>query len=393
MSGMTSHLQQIGSRLFGFWRWYLRAIVLIICFGALVPAAPRAMLQAPQTVTTVQPQLCVHSRLIDEVDEWKIQRSLELVREMGADTIVEFFPWAYIEASEDHYEWGQVDRIVRHATNQGIRIIARMGLVPSWARPQSSSFTTLNTLDESHYEDFAEFVADFAARYAGQIDQLIIWNEPNLAFEWGYQQVSAEQYGRLLQAVYPRAHAANPNVEIIAAGLAPTLEPATSPAGLNDILYLQALYESGAANYFDALAIHTYGFTHPALETPAFERLNFRRAELLHDIMLEYGNSNIPVYITEMGWNDSDRWAYAVSPSERIAYTLDAYQLAANSWDWVDKMCTWVLRYPAPTFSYPDHFTLLDTEFQPQPLYFALQAFGRGETMNEALWLPAPDGE
>ena len=81
----------------------------------------------------------MHTRLIDEVDEWKIQRSLELVREMGAGTIVEFFPWAYIEGSEDQYDWSSADRIVRHARNQGMHIIARLGLVPEWARKKGDA--------------------------------------------------------------------------------------------------------------------------------------------------------------------------------------------------------------------------------------------------------------
>jgi len=64
------------------------------------------------TVETNVPQLCMHTRLIDEVEEWKIQRSLELVREMGAGTIVEFFPWAYIETGKGTYDWHHPDRII-----------------------------------------------------------------------------------------------------------------------------------------------------------------------------------------------------------------------------------------------------------------------------------------
>ena len=246
--------------------WALRALVAYVLLAAFVPAQPRAPLGADQVVSTTKPQVCMHTRLIDEVEEWKIQRSLEIVREMGAPTIVEFFPWAYIEGTEDHYDWTTADRIVRHARNQGIHVIARLGLVPEWARSRgdaSAEFTTFNTLPAEAYADFAEFTADFAARYAGVIDDLIIWNEPNLAFEWGYQSVDPAGYARLLEAVYAPAHAANPNVTILAAGLAPTLEPPGSPAGLNDILYLDALYEAGARPYFDALAIHTYGFTAP----------------------------------------------------------------------------------------------------------------------------------
>lgn len=373
--------------------WVLRAFAVYVLLGALVPAQPRAPLGEDQVVETTKPQVCMHTRLIDEVEEWKIQRSLELVREMGAPTIVEFFPWAYIEGTENQYDWTTADRIVRHARNQGLHIIARLGLVPEWARERgeaSAEFTTFNTLPADAYPDFAEFAADFAARYAGVIDDLIIWNEPNLAFEWGYQSVDPAGYARLLEAVYAPAHAANPNVTILAAGLAPTLEPEGSAAGLNDILYLQALYEAGARPYFDALAIHTYGFTAPPDAPPAFDRLNFRRAELLREVMVAHGDADKPAIITETGWNDNPRWTKAVSPSRRIADTIGALEWAENNWDWLDKMCFWVLRYPAPTLSYPDNFTFITTRFQLKPIYYAVQAYARGAQQSEDLWLPAP---
>lgn len=373
--------------------WVFRAFVVYVLLAALVPTQPRAPLGEDQVVETTKPQVCMHTRLIDEVEEWKIQRSLELVREMGAPTIVEFFPWAYIEGTENQYDWTTADRIVRHARNQGLHIIARLGLVPEWARERgetSAEFTTFNTLPADAYPDFAGFTADFAARYAGVIDDLIIWNEPNLAFEWGYQSVDPAGYARLLEAVYAPAHAANPNVTILAAGLAPTLEPEGSAAGLNDILYLQALYEAGARPYFDALAIHTYGFTEPPDDPPAFDRLNFRRAELLREVMVAHGDAAKPAIITETGWNDNPRWTKAVSPSRRIADTIGALAWAENNWDWLDKMCFWVLRYPAPTLSYPDNFTFITTRFQLKPIYYAVQAYARGAQHSEDLWLPAP---
>jgi hypothetical protein len=374
------------------WRWYVRVVMAWVLLGALVPAPPRALLGTPQTVETEHPMVCVHTRLVEEVEEWKIQRTLQLVREMGADTIVEFFPWAYVENVENQYDWSNIDRIVRHARNQGIHIIARMGLVPAWARSDTDeAFTTLNTLPEHSYDDFAEFVADFAARYAGVIDHIIIWNEPNLAFEWGYREVDPAGYVRLLQAVYTPAHVANPNVIILAAPLAPTLEPPRSPAGLNDLLYLQGVYEAGGADYFDALAMHTYGFTEPPDVPAAEDALNFRRAELLRDVMERYGDGDTPVFITETGWNDDPRWTKAVIPSLRIAYTIDALWLAEQEWgDWLDELCLWVFRYPVPTFNYPDNFTLVTSDFQLKPIYYAVQAYARGFPTSETLWLPPP---
>ncbi len=370
-----------------YWPWYIRLAVIWFILGQFGAVGPRSPLGTPQTVITARPHVCVHTRLIDEVWEWKIQRTLQLVREMGADTIVEFFPWAYVEGTEDFYDWEPADRIIRHAENQGLNVIARMGLVPHWARPRNS---TLNYLPNAAYIDFADFVADFAARYAGTVQQIIIWNEPNLAFEWGYQAVDARAYADLLQAVYEPVHAANPNVMILAAGLAPTLEPVTSPNGLNDLLYLEELYRAGAAPYFDGLAVHTYGFTDSAAAAPAFDRLNFRRAELHQAIMARYGDIEKPIFITESGWNDNPRWTKAVRPAQRIANTLEAFRYAATNWPWLEKLCLWAFRYPAPTFSYPDNFTLVTPDFQIKPIYFAVQDYALGHEKATNLWLPAP---
>jgi polysaccharide biosynthesis protein PslG len=373
------------------WHWLLRAAVFMWLLRLIAPPQPYALLGAPQTVITTQPHLCVHTRLMDEVDEWKIQRTLVLVREMGAPTIVEFFPWAYIETEQGQYNWTAVDRIVRHAQNQGIRIIARLGLVPAWARPSNDERqTTLNELHAESYDDFARFAAAFAARYAGVIDHWIIWNEPNLSFEWGYRPVNAAEYIEMLRVVYAAIHAAQPNAIVIAAPLAPTLEPVGSAAGLDDLLYFREMYAAGLAEVSDGIAMHTYGFTAPPGEAPAPDLLNYRRAELHRVIMQEYDDSDTPVFITEMGWNDHPRWTKAVSPSQRIAYTLDALAYSAQEWMWAETVCLWVMRFPAPTGSYPDDFTLVTPDFQLKPIYHALQAYGRGWSSGEPLWLPPP---
>ncbi len=352
--------------------------IILVVFGAFVPPQPRAPLGEAHTVETIQPHVCVHTRLIDEVETWKIQKTLIDVREMGARTIVEFFPWAYIEGTRGLYDWTSVDRIVEHAQNQGIRIIARMGLVPEWARENSAEInTTLNSLAHTNYPAFADFVAAFAVRYSGIIDHLIIWNEPNLAFEWGYQTVDPAGYAELLRVVYATVKDASPLTQVLAAGLAPTLEPSGSPNGLNDLLYLEALYEHGAAAYFDALAVHTYGFTQPAEADPAPDQLNFRRVELLRAVMMRHDDAHKPVFITESGWNDSPRWINAVTPAQRITYTLDALAVA-DTWAWLDSLCLWAFRTPAPTFNYPDYFTLVNVDFQRKPIYTAVQAYARG---------------
>lgn len=348
----------------------LLGIALVL---SLLHPAPVLITFGPRVeVNTNRPILGVHTRLTDEVEEWKIQRTLQMVREMGASWIVEFFPWAYYQAEDGSIDWEHPDLVVGHAHANGLKVIARIGYTPDWARPPDSPLTYL---DRNTYDDFAAFAAAFAARYQGKVDYLIVGNEPNLSFEWGYRSTTPQDYVDLLRAVYPAVKAANPEMTVLAGALAPTLEPDGSPWATNDLVYLRAMYAVGAAEFFDGLAVHAYGLSFPATAEPDSQVLNFRRVELVRRIMVEAGDEDTPIYITEAGWNDHPRWSMAVRPAQRIRYTLDALDLAAANWPYVRTIAIWAFRYPAPTRSYPDYFTLVTPEFMPRPLYNALKEY------------------
>ena len=345
----------------------------IAALVSLIRPAPRAITFGdPVPVRTTKPIMGVHTRLTDEVEEWKIQRTLQMVREMGASWIVEFFPWAYYQAEDGSVAWEHPDLVVGHARANGLKVIARIGYTPEWARPAD---TPMTYLDHDAYDDFAAFAAAFATRYRGTVDTIIVGNEPNLSFEWGYRPATAQDYVDLLKAVYPAVKAANPDATVLAGALAPTLEPEGSPWAINDLTFLNNMYEAGAADYFDALAVHAYGLTFPATAEPDAAVLNFRRIELVRQIMIEHGDAATPVFVTESGWNDHPRWTMAVRPGQRIQYTLDALDYAATNWSYVKSLAIWAFRYPAPTRSYPDYFTLVTPEFVAKPIYDDLKEY------------------
>lgn len=360
------------------WPWnkiLARLLLLLILLRLLLPAPVLVTPGPPQTVVTKHPVLGVHTRLTDEVEEWKIKRTLQMVREMGAPWIVEFFPWAYYQAANGEIAWSHPDMVINHAHAQGLTVIARLGLTPGWARPPD---TPLTYLDEDSYADFASFAADFAQRYAGKVDYLIIGNEPNLSYEWGYRVTTAEDYVNLLKVVYPAVKSANPDMQILAGALAPTLEPRGSQWGLNDLEYLDNMYKAGAAEYFDALAVHAYGLTFPADSEPDPQVLNFRRVELVRQVMVENGDAEKSIFITETGWNDHPRWTMAVKPAQRIENTLEALRIAEEQWPFVKMVAIWSFRYPAPTKSYMDYYTLVTPEFVAKPIYEALKNYTVG---------------
>ena len=360
----------------------LWTLALALIFLSTGPSQPLVSVGPPQEVVTVNPKMGVHTRLTDEVEPWKIKRTLQMVREMGAPWIVEYFPWAYCEPSPGRFDWTHADLVVDHARAQGLRVIARLGFVPTWARPPDTDWSYL---DESHYGAFAEFVAAFAEHFKGRVNHIIIWNEPNVSLEWGFRPPDPAGYARMLAAVYPQAKEANPYVQVLAGALAPTLASLGNPEVMGDLEYLRGMYQAGAGAYFDGLAVHAYGWRFPPEDPPAADKINFRRTELLREIMVEYGDEAKKVYITEGGWNDHPRWTKAVHPLQRALYTVQAYQWALDRWPWCEAVCFWAFRYPRPTHTYQDYFTFVTTDFQPKPIYEVVRDYSQGKKIEEFL--------
>ena len=360
----------------------MRKLVVVLFLGVLVggvliydtgllgqfskPSLAREQVQSRSS------KIGVHTRLTDEVEEWKIRKTLLMVREMGASYIVEYFPWAYIEPNQGSFNWQHPDLVVSNAYAQGLKVIARLDLVPDWARPKDS---TAQYLSEDHYKDFGDFVYAFVNRYKGKVQYYVIWNEPNTSFEWGFRPVSPEQYVELLKVAYTRAKQADPNAIILTAGLAPTVEE--SGMAMNDLVYLQRMYDAGARNYFDAVAVHAYGGKYPPDDPASPDKLNFARVSLIRQIMVRNGDADKHIIITEAGWNDHPRWTKAVRPMQRIEYTVRAYQKVDQEWPWVDALNMWVFRLPWPAHNYNDYYTFVDTDFNPKPVYEAVKKYAR----------------
>jgi len=354
---------------------YLVLVALAVGWLQVAPA-PAVQIGPRRTVVTINPKMGVHTRLTDEVEEWKIQRTLEMVREMGAPWDVEYFPWGYLEPQRGHYDWAHADTVVNHAVAQGLTVIGRIDFVPEWARPAG---TTFRYLDEAHFADMGDFVYAFVSHFRSRVPYIVIWNEPNLSMEWGQRPVDPAAYVRLLRICYQRAKEADPAVQVVAAGLAPTTEPPGSEWGMDDLAYLQRMYDAGAKGAFDAMAIHAYGWTFAPDDPPSPDTVNFARAELTHEVMVRNGDGDKPCLITEGGWNDHPRWTRAVKPAQRIAYTIRAYEKAFQEWDWCKAVALWAFRFPWPQKTYQDYFAFVAVDFTPRPIYLEVQRYARGE--------------
>ena len=78
-----------------------------------------------------------------------------------------------------------------------------------------------------------------------------VWNEPNLHAEWDTgRPVNPTEYAEMLKVAYTRAKEANPDIIVLAAPLATTKESLAYDGNLNELDYMQGLYDAGAQGYF-----------------------------------------------------------------------------------------------------------------------------------------------
>jgi polysaccharide biosynthesis protein PslG len=352
------------------------AALLAVQFWSLRTPA-RLRLPAQQRVVTANPKIGVHTRLAGIGDEAYVARSLDQVREMGAGVIVDLFPWAYAQPRSRYgFDWTGFDMMIAHASRRGVTVIARLDIVPDWARPRDSND---RYLDLDHYVDYANYVVAFLQRYRPYgVRHVIIWNEPNLAFEWGRRRPDPQAYTELLRQVYVRVKATVPDAIVIAGGLSPQIDSGDGSERMSDLQYLTALYDDGAAPYFDMLAAHSYGAKSPPDAAPDPATINFRRVELLRDVMARHGDAGTPIIITEGGWNDSLRWTAAVRPSQRLRWTVEAYDLAKR-WNWLEALCLWQFATPWSTHTYQDNWSFVAADGTPKAIYWAVRDAARGD--------------
>jgi hypothetical protein len=343
---------------------------------------------APISHTGVSP-FGINTFLEQEVEPQKVELALQMIHDAGFRWIRQEFPWEDIEHSArgdfwDHKwnknAWEKYDRIVDLANQYGVQIIARLGHPPAWSRADGDARGTFAPPDD--FADFGNFVYAVVQRYKGKVKYYQIWNEPNISPEWGEQPVDAAGYVRLLQVAYRRAKEADPDCVILCAGLAQTLE--TGPKNLNDLVYLQQMYDAGVKGYFDIMGVMAYGlWTGPGDHRTAPELTNFSRPQLIREIMVRNGDADKALWATEVGWNavPQDFPAFPtygrVTLEQQARYAVQAYQRAQQEWPWMGVLNYWFFKRATDTetgqvFYY---FRMVEPDFTPLPVYEAMKAY------------------
>jgi hypothetical protein len=343
--------------------------------------------------------------LNQEVEPEKRERSVQMIADAGFHWLRQEFPWEDIEihGKGDFVDrrndldgdgqvdavdaWAKYDQIVGLAEQYGLEIVPRLSNPPAWTRALTDTIGAKAPPDD--LADWGDYVYAVVSRYRGRARYYQLWNEPNIYDEWGERPVDPEGYTRLLCEGYARAKEADPDAVVVSGALAPTvsLHPGPGPAlGVSDFVFLQRMYDAGAADCFDILAVNDYMlWSGPTDRRLKPLNINFARPVDIRDIMVANGDAHKPIWISEMNSNAVPNdphiqgvGAYGqVTLEQQARYAPLAYRRAMEEWPWVGVVNFWFFKQASDARKNESmyYFRMVEPDFTPMPVYEAMREY------------------
>ncbi len=330
---------------------------------------------------------------------WLFEQAPEKIIEWLNDLEVRWvrhqLPWNEIEPKQGEYDWERLDKVVETLHQANIRILLNPVHSPEWACGCAVGMPT-------NPADLADFMGKVAQRYKGKVAAYEIWNEANLAQEAG-KPLNPGRYVELLKASYKTIKAADPAALVVFGGLSPTGIKDPNFAW-DDVDFLKQIYayrNGEVKQYFDVLGAHPGNTLNPPdtlwpanpgpgpgwRDHPSFY---FRRVEQIRQTMVDAGDAQKPVWITEFGWASTTKaapgfaFAEQISEEQQARYIAHAFEIANTSYPWMGVMFLFQLNFALPevTTDPADEriaWGILRRDGSKRPSYFAVQDAARGK--------------
>lgn len=320
------------------------------------------------------------------------------VKDIGFGWVKQQVEWKHFETAKGAYDWGALDEIVAAANGAGVKVMWSVVNAPAWARGgQDLSVGG----PPNNYGDLADFLGAIAGRYCGSsVKAIEVWNEQNLHYEWGNMKIDPAAYMNLLKPAYNKIKGACPGMIVISGALTPTGAP--PPKAMDDVKYLEGMYQNGLKSYCDAVGAHPSGYNvapgikggQAACDFITQQGSSFRGpCNTLHRswsfnatlsqyyaVMKKYGDGSKKIWPTEFGWATNwigdASYGYAADNTrdEQAKWTVEAYKLM-KSWGFVGVAFLWNLNFEvvAPGTE-KAQWAIVHGDWSPTATYNALKA-------------------
>jgi hypothetical protein len=243
--------------------------------------------------------------------------------------------WSKAEQVEGTIVWDEfadLEQEIFNASTIGMNVILVVRSTPTWAQEDTGSFCGPIKVDK--VSAFADFMYEAVKRYSAppfNVKYWQVWNEPDVDHNivltnpdnsfayfgcWGDPAdtyYGGGDYADVLQAVYPKVKAANPEAQVLVGGLLLPCKQGVSKGPCDhQEKYLEGILDHHGAkdggNYFDYVAFHSYDYYWGSLgkygnsnwgsrwdDSPVITK----KTAFLKDVMTQYGYTQKPLLSTE----------------------------------------------------------------------------------------------
>jgi hypothetical protein len=275
--------------------------------------------------------------------------------------------WANLEPAQGAYSeqaFSSLDTLVDAFHARGLKVMLTLSATPDWASDRywwshpptgyadgPRPFYPVSTQALPAYADLAE---SLGRRYAGKVQAVEVWNEPNLwMFLYPQRTATDPLYGvhaylRMLKAFHKGLARVRTGMRVVAG--------TTGPIGLNDIYrtspqrFARALKRAGAARYFDVYSHHPYtpgGSVYQAPDQPPNDPGTTVTLFNLRTLLTLFPSK--PFYLSEYAYSTRPNLLFGLSVSEpKQARYLKASFAMAKRHRQVRMLSWYLLRDSAP---------------------------------------------
>ncbi len=278
------------------------------------------------------------------------------IKALGFGWVKIQLPWKDGEPSgKGNYSLGSYDNFVNVMGSNGIKVLLSIVKAPDWSRRQNA---TPGEGPPDNMQDAADFMAHVAGRYCGKgVEAIEVWNEANLDVEWHDKRgLSAALYMDMLKRAFTGIKAACPNIVVVAQASTPN--GMNSATAIDDVTFLQQMYQSGLRDFSDAIGAHPSGFRSspeaqcaPGGASYADHRSFCFRSTMdaYRAVMVQNGDANKQIWATEFGWPVGTGGGAHPAGQFNSAEVAGDYYVRAYQWakaqGWVGVMFAWQLDF------------------------------------------------
>ena len=209
---------------------------------------------------------------------------------------------------ENQPDLAALDQAMELALRFEMPVVISLNNAPTWAKTASGPDPELT----------ARFVLYLAQRYPQEVQAIELFPGANTLAGWGTKP-DPKSYLAVYDAVRNAMKQAGLQVLLVAAGLTPLSTNQSATEDIDDLSFLQGLYQAGARDTFPIISLHLQEIVGEPSQAPdGIQHCILRHYEEVRQVMLDNGDANGILWITSLSWDSGKNQLNDVSLTNNL---------------------------------------------------------------------------